>query len=142
MPDAPAGLSQEALSACLETLRGALPSLQAVYLFGSRATDSGTEASDVDLAVLAPQSMPGVQRFDLAETLAARLNRDVDLIDLREASTVLRSQVVAQGRRLYTAPDFDVDAFEDFVFADYARLNEERAEILADIRRRGSIHAR
>ena len=33
------------------------------------------------------------------------------------------------------------ERFEDFVFASYARLNEERRGILEDIRRRGRIHA-
>lgn len=141
MPNALASLSEEALSACLEILHQALPGLQAVYLFGSQAADSAAESSDVDVAVLAAESMPNLKRVDLGETLAAHLKRDVDLIDLREASTVLRSQVVARGRRLYAAPAFDADAFEDFVFADYARLNEERRGILEDIRRRGSIHA-
>jgi len=33
------------------------------------------------------------------------------------------------------------ERFEDFVYADHARLNEERAAILAGIAARGRIHA-
>ena len=51
MPDAPAGLTEEALTLGVETLCQALPSLQAVYLFGSQATGSAGTQSNVDLAV-------------------------------------------------------------------------------------------
>lgn len=80
------------------------------------------------------------QRFDLATDLGALLGQDVDLVDLRAAHTVLRSQVIGHGVALYRRDPKQMEAFEDFVFSDYARLNEERAAILEDIRARGSVH--
>lgn len=53
----------------------------------------------------------------------------------------MRSLVLATGIRLFEANESAVDAFENFVYADYARLTEEREAIIDDIRRRGSIHA-
>jgi uncharacterized protein len=126
----------------VEILRDALPDLQLVVLFGSRARGEGRGSSDHDVAVLTPRPLPALRRFELIEALASALGTDVDLIDLRAADTVLRSQVVTTGRVLHTSGGDDVEAFLDFVYADYARLNEERAAIVRDVRERGRIHAR
>lgn len=114
--------------------------LLAVYLFGSFANASARAGSDVDLGVLATNPVPTLKRLEIAEGLSSALGRDVDLVDLRSASAVLRSQVVARGHPILRRGERSVTAFEDFVFADYARLNEERAGILADIQARGSVH--
>ena len=117
-----------------------LPDVVAVYLFGSYADGTSTADSDVDLAVLGPRPLPGEALIVAREALADRLRRDVDLIDLRRASTVLRAQVVSTSRLLL---DLDSDArqrFETWVYSAYARLNEERRDILEQIRREGRIH--
>jgi SpoVK/Ycf46/Vps4 family AAA+-type ATPase len=104
--------------------------------FGSTVTGSERADSDVDVAVLGPGTLSPEVRRRVTERLAEVLRRDVDLVDLRRASTVLRLQVVAYGQAL---PLGDADArgaFEDRVFSDYARLNEERREILAIYARR------
>jgi hypothetical protein len=71
--------------------------------------------------------------------LAEILGREVDLLDLQSALTVLRIQAIDKGRRLFGAGRAALEEFEDRVFADYAQLNEERAAILADIRKRGTV---
>lgn len=134
-------IDQSRLEAVVWKLRALVPGLRAVYLFGSQASGEASAASDVDLAVLAEQPLTARQRWEIGEAIADILRRDVDLVDLRQASTVLRIQVVGHGRRIWgEGPDLEV--FEDFVFSDYARLNEERAGILADIREHGSVHGR
>lgn len=110
-----------------------------MYLFGSAASGESRRGSDVDLAVLLDKPLTGVQRFDLANGLAEVVGKDADLVDLGSASTVLRMQVIGNGRRLFGA-GVALEDFEDRVFADYARLNEERAGILADVRARGSVY--
>jgi len=68
--------------------------------------------------------------------------RDVDLVDLRSASTVMRFQVVSTGRRLLCLDQEAVALFEMYALADYCRLNEERRAILDDVRRLGRVYAR
>lgn len=126
----------------IDTLKRAIPELRAVYLFGSHARGDASLASDVDIAVLADRPLQALERYDLAQVLAAAINRDVDLLDLHTASTVARMQVIGSGECLYRCAGREVDAFEDFVFADYARLNEERAGILADVRARAAVYGR
>ncbi len=127
-------------TAIVDVLRERIPGLEAVYLFGSQATGQSSADSDVDIAVLPARPLSSQQRFDLALELGTLVDRDADLVDLRAAHTVLRSQVITTGIALYRRDAAKVEAFEDFVFSDYARLNEERAAILEDVRARGSIH--
>lgn len=100
--------------------------LLAVYVFGSFSDGRARPDSDIDLAVLCERSLPPELVFDVAQELASALGRDVDLVYLRRASTVLRAQVVGTGRRLLdTAPTLTGE-FEMYTLSDYARLNEER----------------
>lgn len=73
--------------ALIEFFRQAIPDLIALYRFGSQAKGISRPESDVDLAVLARHPIPALRRFELAQELAAQLHRDVDLLDLRSAST-------------------------------------------------------
>ena len=66
---------------------------------------------------------------------------DVDLVDLRSASTVLRVEVVAHGRVLHEADSTVRETFEATVLAAYARLNESRRELLRDAIARGRVYA-
>lgn len=122
-------------------VRQAVPGLIALYCFGSQANRTAGPQSDVDLAVLVRDPIPTPQRFELAQALAAQLHRNVDLIDLRSTSTVMRMQVISTGKCLFSASDRLREEFEDLVYSTYARLNEERRAILDDIRARGSVYA-
>ena len=57
--------------------------------------------SDIDLAVLVAGKADPVRLWELGQTLASELDRDVDLIDLRAASTVMQYQIITTGRRLW-----------------------------------------
>ncbi len=128
--------------AIVRLLVQAVPDLIAVYSFGSQASGQARESSDVDLAVLAHQPLPSVRRFELEQELAGLLHREVDLVDLRGASTVMRMQVIATGGCLYSGDDGGRQRFEGYVYSSYARLNEERREILKDVHGRGLVYGR
>jgi len=127
-------------SRLIEYIREAVPDLIALYRFGSQAKGTSRPDSDVDLAVLTRDPIPNLRRFELAQELAIRLHRDVDLVDLRTASTVMRMQVISTGECL-DAPDQSARReFEMYAYSDYARLNEERREILKRIRASGLVY--
>jgi predicted nucleotidyltransferase len=104
--------------------------LEALYLFGSAVRGELGPASDLDLAFLASRSPRPSEVFDAAQDLAARLGRDVDLVDLRRASTVLQAQVVGNGQRLFTGDVAATQTFEMLALSDYAWLEERRASAL------------
>ena len=84
---------------------------------------------------------PGVERlFHLAQELAIQLGRNVDLLDLRSTTTVMRAQIISTGRCLKSHDDQARAEFEMYAYSDYARLNEERRELLKDIKERRLIY--
>ena len=120
----------------------AIPHLKGLYLFGSRAAGEETADSDWDFAFLTdhPFRLDPVRRFELQEELAARLNADVDLVDLRAVSTVMGFEILSKGKRIYCADEYYCNTFEMLTYSFYQRLQEERKEILKAIRERGSIY--
>jgi predicted nucleotidyltransferase len=123
----------------VDGVRTQAPRTIAIYRFGSWLSAAERADSDVDIALRGERPLDSEAHWRLTQALAQRIGRDVDLIDLSAASTVLRAQVVSTGERIYCADQRACETFEDLVFSDYARLNEERARILEDIRSRGSI---
>ena len=75
-------------------------------------------------------------RFDL-ETL---LGKEVDLINLRRVPTVLQKEVVVADCRIYAGNEFAAEEFEMLTLSYYQKLNEERAEIVADAISGGRFH--
>lgn len=69
---------------CNDILRG-LSDLEAeliaVYQFGSTVRGDETDASDLDLAILAHRPLPNLERWDLQEEIAVQIHRDVDRTD-------------------------------------------------------------
>lgn len=135
------GLACHTVQQCIGLLREALPALQAVYLFGSEASGHAGDDSDIDLAVLLPKSLPAQRRWELSSQLAEFLGCDVDLIDLRAASTVMQYQVVQYGQRLWSQ-GLESDEFELFVLSEYWDLAIRRRDLIRDIQQRGSVYGR
>lgn len=138
-------MNPDLTSALARIVQAALPRAQAVYLFGSATDDSLRPDSDVDVAVLMPPGedaaevigRPGGLRVDLADSV----HRAVDVVDLRRASTVLKKEVVVNGQRIATRDARAADEFELLVLSLYQKLNQERADIVAEGLRSGSFHA-
>ncbi len=126
----------------IRTIHESVPGVIAVYQFGSQVTGKTHKESDLDLAVLASAPIPPVQCFDLAQELARVATCAVDVVDLRQASTVMRMQVISTGTCLFSSNGIERERFETMVYSVYARLNEERREILKDIAQRGAVYAR
>ena len=123
-----------------EYIRKAVPGLIALYRFGSQAQGTARPGSDVDLAVLAQAPIPAMRVFELAQELALHLHRDVDPVDLRMASTVMRMQVISTGECLDAPNESARREFEMYTYSDYARLNEERRDILKRIAQNGVVY--
>lgn len=126
---------QQAVQTVLETL----PDVAGIYLFGSTGTSFETKESDIDLAVLPVSPVSPTQLWTLSQKIAVLLSRDIDLINLKDASTVLRFQIISTGKRIYCNDQAVCDEFEMVAYSSYLRFNEERKEILEAIKNRGQI---
>lgn len=124
-----------------DTVLHVLPDAEAVYLFGSHARGDARADSDLDLAVLGTTPLDSMQRFEAQRELSALLDCDVDLIDLRNASSVLRSEVINGGKLLFQHSAAITLDFEARVLGDYAELLEATRALRDDIRQRGRVHA-
>lgn len=134
-------LNGKAAEPVVQTLRQTLPDLLAVYGFGSRVQGTATPDSDWDIAVLLPRKADPVALWNLAGDLADVLGSSVDLVGLRDASTVLQYQVITTGERWW-ARDFHVDLYEAAILSEKTALDEARAELLGDILREGRVYGR
>ena len=124
----------------IDTIKEELSDVSIIYLFGSFAKGSEHKSSDIDIAILGSKPNDNLKLWVLAQKLSTLCGYDVDLVDLRRATAVMRIQIVAEGKHLFNDGNPESELFEDFVFSDYARLNEERQGILDDISSRGNIY--
>lgn len=125
--------------AILPVLQAQLPGLLAVHAFGSRIRGQATAASDLDLAVLVAGYAEPLHLWQLASTLAEIAACEVDLLDLRAASTVMQYQILSTGERWWAA-GVEADLFEAAILSEKTALDAARAGLLADIQKQGKIH--
>ena len=85
----------------IQTLKQYIPNLKAIYIFGSFAQNKQNSSSDLDIAILADKKLNNIKRWEIANKLANKLNIDIDLVDLLEANTILKFQIVSKGKRVY-----------------------------------------
>ena len=141
--NAPLGL-QEAKALIIRLILAHHPTAQGIYLFGSFGTDDERPDRDIDVALLLPpDEAKGAGQLVLGELhhrLSAALGRDVDLLNARLVSTVFQMAII-YGELIYCADRYAVDEFEMLTLSYYQKLNEERAEILAEFRRTGRAYA-
>lgn len=128
------------LNRATHIIHQSIPDLIGVYLFGSFANQSHTNKSDLDIAILARNKIDPTILWNIAQTIAIDIKKDVDLIDLATASTVFQAEIIYEGVKIETQDPEACDSFEDIVFAKYVRLNDLREEIIKDIQARGSVH--
>ncbi|GBF35538.1 hypothetical protein DCCM_4667 [Desulfocucumis palustris] len=111
-----------------------------IIVFGSYAKGNAGVYSDVDIAFLSDEEHGDYFVFMTAQELAGLLGREVDLVDLKKASTVFQAQVVGKGTVVHSTDEKKRMLFCLTVLKKYAKLNEERRCILEKLAERGSIY--
>ena len=127
--------------ALLASVQAKIPNLMALYVFGSRAQSTPRPDSDLDLAVLAAGYIDPALLWSLSNEIANLVNGEVDLLDLRAASTVMQYQVISTGKTVW---DIGLQAhlFEVFILSEKLALNEAREPLLRAITKEGHVYAR
>jgi len=123
----------------VNAVTAAYPRVQAIYLFGSYGTEDEWPNSDIDIALLLPPvEAKAAGSLALGELHLGRqrlLGRDVDLINLRRASTVLQKEVVVADRRIFCADAYAAEV----VAADFEEPGDEDVfrKVSADLKAKG-----
>ncbi len=142
--NAPAQTIQRVKDLIIRTTLAYYPTAQGIYLFGSYGTTDERHDSDIDIALLLPpdeaEQIGSLVMSDLHLQLEMTLDRHVDLLNARLVSTVFQKAIIF-GELVYCADRYAVDEFEMLTLSYYQKLNEERAEILAEFRRTGRAYA-
>lgn len=117
--------------------------IQAVYLHGSWGTRWARKESDIDLAILAEARLDFEERSAVFRAVYAAFGgeHEIDVAELFHADCVFSALVATEGERILTYDRNAAERFEMMALANYARLNEERTGIIADIRRRGTVYS-
>ena len=77
-----------------------------IIVFGSYAKGTANKNSDIDVAVFYEDTqITSYDLFIIAQELAELLNIEVDLVNLRTASTVFKAQVYTTGIVIYSKDD-------------------------------------
>ncbi len=126
----------------LQTLQTRLPGLMAVYAFGSRIEGTQHADSDLDLAVLVASYADPLLLWNLSSQLAELAGCEVDLLDLRAASTVMQYQILTKGERWWAANATQTGLFGAAMLSEKTALDAARAGLIEDIERQGRIHGR
>ena len=115
-----------------QTLKKYIPNIKAIYIFGSFAQNQQNSSSDLDIAILADKTLDNIKRWEIATKLANKLNIDIDLVDLLEANTILKFQIISKGKRIY-GEGFEIEKFEMIAISQYQNFIEERQPIVEEI---------
>lgn len=116
----------------VERLLEGFPALVAIYLHGSAAKERMRPESDIDIALLFEEkNIPDrMKLFFLAPAIEEAVGRRVDLGIMTTKNPVFAKEVLANGKQLFCSDTMLCNRFAMYVFSFYAKLNDERAEIL------------
>lgn len=129
--------SEHILNTARDVLLKAMPDVLAIYIYGSFARSEERPDSDVDLAVLLPPGKDIPDILAVLGELSQRVDRNVDLVNLRKVGDVLRREVLADGRTLFVSQPEALLVWEASAMSRYARHREEIRDILEDFSRTG-----
>lgn len=112
-----------------------------ILMFGSFAKGTTHQESDIDIGFyVKDKKIDKYEIFMLAQKLAALLKREVDLVNIAEASTVFQAQIYTTGTVIYSDDDKLRMNEQMKALKMYAKLNEERKGILQKVDENGSIY--
>ncbi len=101
--------------------------------------------SDLDIAILPDRLIDPWDRHERAAQVASRIGRDVDLVDLRRVSSVLRFEVVARGWRVAARDPWAcrqaIDMANRATFPRKLDIADDTAAVFVNLGRAGLIPA-
>ncbi|MGB8296343.1 MAG: hypothetical protein WCG85_13030 [Polyangia bacterium] len=115
-------MTVEELTSQLITALQGRPEVRLAFLFGSAATRGPDAARDVDVAVAFAQPVSLLQQCALSAAVEQIVEREIDLVDLDGASTLLRWEVVRTGIVLAAKDRRDLVDFRARVPLEYFDL--------------------
>ncbi len=67
-----------------------------IYIFGSYASGLQNSQSDIDIAFYSKKAYSSYDIFILAQKLSSELGREIDLVQMKESSTVFQKEIISK----------------------------------------------
>ncbi|MGL5000402.1 MAG: type VII toxin-antitoxin system MntA family adenylyltransferase antitoxin [Cetobacterium sp.] len=103
---------------------------ETIYVFGSYASGKTHNKSDIDIAFLSKNKIGKYDIFMKAQEISSSVNKEIDLVDLKDSSTVFQNEVVKNGIVILDGDIIKRQKFEVLVLKKYIELNELRKDII------------
>lgn len=103
---------------------------ETIYVFGSYASGETHNKSDIDIAFLSKNKIGKYDIFMKAQEISSSVNKEIDLVDLKDSSTVFQNEVVKNGIVILDGDIIKRQKFEVLVLKKYIELNELRKDII------------
>jgi len=125
-----------------QSLQQVLPKSRAAWVFGSISRGEARADSDIDVAVMfdASVTVNAWQLREQAQVLASQWGREVDLVNIRDASPVLQCEIIQANQRLFAKDAEQADNFELFAMSQYRDYNERFAPEFARLATTGKVY--
>jgi predicted nucleotidyltransferase len=118
--------------AIVAAVRKALPDVVGIWFYGSAAQGRAGPESDLDIGVLGGARYDFDQLWKATDDLMEELRWEpIDLVDMRDASLLLRFGVVSEGRRLWALDPKAADMLENSAIGMFQRDRVQRSQDIA-----------
>ncbi len=107
-----------------------------IYIFGSIVANRVRDDSDIDIAILTEKKIDEYQLYMVSQQLADKLKREVDIVDLKDASTIFKAEIIKNGKLIYNSDNLGKMYYQLEVLRDYTFLNERRQEIIDKLKKK------
>lgn len=107
-----------------------------IYIFGSIVANRVRDDSDIDIAILTDKKIDEYQLYMISQQLADELKREVDIVDLKDASTIFKAEIIKNGKLIYNSDNLGKMYYQLEVLRDYTFLNERRQEIIDKLKKK------
>lgn len=101
-----------------------------IYIFGSYASGLQNSQSDIDIAFYSKKAYSSYDIFILAQKLSSELGREIDLVQMKESSTVFQKEIISKGKIIFEKSRLEREKIENLILKKYIKLNEERKKII------------
>ena len=112
----------------------------AIVLFGSYARNDQREDSDIDLAIRVDREIDSKELFNIKIELEEILEKDVDLIDLKNAQDGIRYEILVNGITIYVKDELRFELYKLDMYREYLELNESKKIIIDNIKKGEKIY--
>lgn len=116
--------------------------IECIVIFGSYVRESQTPQSDIDIAIKIKGGITKKELNDISKQLEEIIKKEVDLIDLDNANSILKYEILYSGMPIYIKNEYYYDLYVIDACNEFLEVNEDRESIINRIIAGGDIYGK